>query len=217
MLNNQQIFEDWLAGKISRRQCATQLQNDPLWYSRMQQAEQLQHDAALPQHDEVPHTDSSALFSRYWSRPADTRRQWWPKLSLALSCCAVLISLSPLQLQLNNGSLALSWQQNSPADTQEAVNTLLAQQQQMQQRWFEQQMQLQQQQNAAQLVMLKDYLQDEFQRSQRSDLLEVVEYLNQQREADWHYLQTHYQPVQARYQPVSDYSRNVSDNGVVKP
>lgn len=218
MPDHQQIFEDWLAGKISDKQCAEQLQHDSVWYNRMQQTQALQQHARQPVYGNIPHIDTSTMFRQQWQTPAKPQRSWWPQLSLALSCCAMLISLSPLQLQLNDGSLALSWQKSSNNDTLTSVQTLLAQQQQAQQTWLAQQLQLQQQQSAAQLVLLKDYLQDEFQRGQRRDLLEVVDYLNQQREADWHYLQTNYQQMQAsQRQPALTYPANYQDNGVVKP
>ena len=41
MLNNQQIFEAWLAGKLTSAECEQQLQSDSEWYGRFLTAQQL--------------------------------------------------------------------------------------------------------------------------------------------------------------------------------
>ncbi|MEH8018748.1 hypothetical protein MN202_16015 [Rheinheimera muenzenbergensis] len=215
MSNNQQIFEHWLEGKISAEHCAQQLQHDPLWYSRLQNALAVQADARIPQFDAMPAADSSALFASQWQRPA-AKRSWWPQVSLALSCAAMLISLSPAQLRLQNGSLTLSWH-NSQAEVEAAVSSALTAYQQQQQQWLAQQLDFQQQNTSSQLVLLKDYLQDELKRDQRSDMLQLVEYLNQQRQSDWQYWQENYQPMQAGYRPANSYYLTPTDSGVVKP
>ncbi|MFN6972552.1 MAG: hypothetical protein ACK4NN_16900, partial [Rheinheimera sp.] len=63
----------------------------------------------------------------------------------------------------------------------------------------------QQQQQATQLVLLKDYLTENEQKARRGDMIELVEYLNQQRQADWQYWQDNVQPTQAR----QDYGNNL--------
>lgn len=215
MSNNQQIFEDWLNGNITEQQCAQQLQHDPVWYGRMQNTLALQRDAAMPQFEAIPQFDSSEFFARQWQRPKP-RRSWWSQLSLALSCAAMLISLSPARLQVNGGALTLSWQ-NTQAEIDTAVTTALTTYQAQQQQWLAQQLDYQQQQHNAQLVVLKDYLQDELKRDQRDDMLQLVEYLNQQRQADWQYWQENYQPMQAIYRPAQGNYFESSDNGVTNP
>ncbi len=215
MSDNQQIFEDWLDGKITTRQCAAQLQHDALWYSRMQKTQALQADAQTPLFEPVPGFDSSALFARQWQRPAP-RRSWWPHISLALSCCALLISLSPARLELQHGSLILRWQ-DTQSEINAALNHVLSGYQREQQHWLVQQLDDQQQSTHAQLLLLKDYLQHELQRDQRSDMLQLVEYLNQQRQADWQYWQENYQPMQAGYRPADSYYLTPTTTGVVKP
>jgi hypothetical protein len=215
MSNNQQIFEDWLEGKLTEQQCRQQLEQDPIWLHRMQNALALSRDALAPRFEAVPGIDSSALFAKQWHRPRP-QRSWWPQVSLALSCAAMLISLSPAQFQLNDGSLTFSWQ-NSQAEINAAVNTALTAYQQEQQQWLIQQLDFQQQNTSSQLVLLKDYLQGELKRDQRSDMLQMVEYLNQQRQSDWQYWQENYQPVQASYRPADSYYLNPTNTGVVKP
>jgi len=214
MSNNQQIFEDWLDGKITAEQCAMQLEHDPQWYARLQNTLALQADAKAPRFEPVPEFDSSALFAKQWQRPK-LQRSWWPQLSLALSCAAMLISLSPAKFQLQDGSLTLSWQ-NSQKEINNAVSHALLAYQKEQQQWLVQQLDTQQQSTSSQLVLLKDYLQDELKRDQRSDMLQLVEYLNQQRQADWQYWQENYQPMQAGYRPASSYY-SPTNTGVVKP
>jgi len=214
MSNNQQIFEDWLDGKITDQQCASALQHDAVWYSRMQNAQALQSHAKAPHFEAVPDFDSSAVFAQQWQRPRP-QRSWWPQLSLALSCAAMLISLSPAKFQLQDGSLTLSWH-NSQSEINNAVNHALLAYQKEQQQWLVQQLDTQQQSTNSQLVLLKDYLQDELKRDQRSDMLQLVEYLNQQRQADWQYWQENYQPMQAGYRPANSYY-SPTNTGVVKP
>ena len=215
MSNNQQIFEQWLDGSISTEQCAAQLQHDPLWYERLQQAQAIRTDAMAPGFELIPDVDSSALFAKQWQRPKPSRN-WWPQVSLALSCAAMLISLSPAQFQLRDGSLTLSWH-NPKAEIDAAVDTALTAYQQQQRQWLAQQLDFQQQNTSSQLVLLKDYLQDELKRDQRSDMLQLVEYLNQQRQSDWQYWQDNYQPMQAGYRPVDSYYLTPTNSGVVKP
>ena len=215
MSNNQQIFELWLEGKISAEHCAQQLQHDPVWDGRLQNALAINADAKMPEFTAIPPFDSSALFASQWQRPA-AKRSWWPQISLALSCAAMLISLSPAQLRLQDGGLTLSWH-NAKAEVDAAVSTALTAYQQQQQQWLAQQLDLQQQNTSSQLVLLKDYLQDELKRDQRSDMLQLVEYLNQQRQSDWQYWQENYQPMQAGYRPADSYYLTPTDSGVVKP
>ena len=215
MSNNQQIFELWLEGKISAEYCAQQLQHDPVWYGRLQNALAINADAKMPEFTAIPPFDSSALFASQWQRPA-AKRSWWPQISLALSCAAMLISLSPAQLRLQDGGLTLSWH-NAKAEVDAAVSTALTAYQQQQQQWLAQQLDLQQQNTSSQLVLLKDYLQDELKRDQRSDMLQLVEYLNQQRQADWQYWQENYQPMQAGYRPADSYYLTPTQIGVEKP
>lgn len=215
MSNNQQTFEDWLEGKITEQQCEALLQHDTNWLARMQNAKALRADAYAPQFEAVPEFDSSALFAKQWQRPK-AQRSWWPQLSLALSCAAMLISLSPAQFQLTDGSLTLSWH-NTRDEINTAVSTALTAYQQEQQQWLAQQLDFQQQNTSSQLVLLKDYLQDELKRDQRSDMLQLVEYLNQQRQSDWQYWQENYQPVQAGYRPTDSYYLSPTNTGAVKP
>ncbi|WP_027672019.1 hypothetical protein [Rheinheimera baltica] len=215
MSNNQQIFEDWLEGKLTEQQCQQQLQFDPVWLDRMLNVQAMRADAAAPRFEVVPEFDSSALFAKQWQRPKP-QRSWWPQVSLALSCAAMLISLSPAQLQLKDGSLTLSWQ-NTEAEVNAAVSTALTAYQHEQQQWLLQQLDFQQQNTSTQLVLLKDYLQNELKHDQRSDMLQLVEYLNQQRQSDWQYWQENYQPVQANYRPTDSYYLSPTNTGVVKP
>ena len=215
MSNNQQIFEDWLDGKISEQQCAQLLQHNALWYQRMQDALIVQQDARSARFDDIPQFDGSSMFARQWQRSAP-KRSWWPQVSLALSCCAMLISLSPARLQLDNGALTLRWQ-DPQASITAAVNAAVNEQQAAQQLWLTQQLNFQQQQSNSQLVMLKDYLQDELKREQRTDMLQLVEYLNQQRQSDWQYWQDNYQPMQASYRPEDNYYLRANTTGVEKP
>ena len=214
MSNNQQIFEDWLEGKLTEQQCQALLKDDATWLTRMASARALVQDATQPRFEAVPEFDSSALFAKQWQRPK-LQRSWWPQLSLALSCAAMLISLSPAKFQLQDGSLTLSWQ-NSQKEINNAVSHALLAYQKEQQQWLVQQLDTQQQSTSSQLVLLKDYLQDELKRDQRSDMLQLVEYLNQQRQADWQYWQENYQPMQAGYRPASSYY-SPTNTGVVKP
>ena len=59
MLNNQQIFEAWLAGKLTTAECEQQLQSDSEWYGRFLTAQQLQRHAKLPAYAPVPDIDTS--------------------------------------------------------------------------------------------------------------------------------------------------------------
>lgn len=215
MSNNQQIFEDWLDGKITDSQCAAKLQHDPSWLQKMQTASVLRVDALAPRFDAVPDVDLGREFAKQWQRPK-AQRSWWPQLSLALSCAAMLISVSPAQFSVKDGSLTLSWR-DSQTEINQAVNTALAAYQQEQQQWLAQQLNFQQQQTNSQLVLLKDYLQDELKSEQRNDMLQLVEYLNQQRQSDWQYWQDNYQPVQANYRPDSSYFLTPTQSGVAKP
>lgn len=197
MLDNQQIFEAWLAGKITAAECEQQLRSDNQWYGRFLAAQNIRQDARAPMYDNVPDIDTSQLFRQQWGHKT-TKTAWWPRLSVGMSALALIISMSPLQLQLHGGGLALRWDSFDAAAQQQQLNTMLAGFQQQQQQYLQQQLQIQQQQQATQLVMLKDYLSENEQKARRSDMLELVEYLNQQRQADWQYWQDNAQPSQAR-------------------
>jgi hypothetical protein len=207
MLNNQQIFEAWLAGKLTTAECEQQLQSDSEWYGRFLTAQQLQRHAKVPAYAPVPDIDTSQMFRQQWGgRPAKTA--WWPKLSVGMSAMALIISISPLQLQVQDGALALTWKENNSLQQQQEMTTMLASFQQEQQQYLQQQLQNQQQQQATQLVLLKDYLTENEQKARSSDMIELVEYLNQQRQADWQYWQDNVQPTQARQDYGSSYLPN---------
>ncbi len=197
MLDNQQIFEAWLSGKITAAECEQQLRSDNQWYGRFLAAKNIRQDARAPMYDNVPDIDTSQLFRQQWGHKT-AKTAWWPRLSVGMSALALIISMSPLQLQLHGGGLALRWDSFDAAAQQQQLNTMLAGFQQQQQQYLQQQLQIQQQQQATQLVMLKDYLSENEQKARRSDMLELVEYLNQQRQADWQYWQDNAQPSQAR-------------------
>lgn len=217
MLDNQQIFEAWLAGKITAAECEQQLRSDSQWYGRFLAASSIQHDARAPMFDAVPQIDTSQMFRQQWGHKT-AKTAWWPRLSVGMSAMALIISISPLQLQVQDGALALSWKQYDSAQQQQQLQTMLASFQQEQQQYLQQQLMSQQQQQATQLVMLKDYLSENEQKARRGDMLELVEYLNQQRQADWQYWQDNAQPSQARLDySSSSYLPNRTTNGVNKP
>jgi hypothetical protein len=93
----------------------------------------------------------------------------------------------------------------------------LASFQQEQQQYLQQQLLNQQQQQATQLVLLKDYMTENEQKARRGDMIELVEYLNQQRQSDWQYWQDNVQPTQARLDYNSSYQPNRTKTGVNKP
>lgn len=209
MLNNQQIFEAWLEGSISDEQCARQLSPDSDWYQRFVSAQLIRRDASAPRFEPMPEIDSLSMFRQQWGHQQPRRgwQSWWPQLSVGMSAMALIISISPLQLQLQSGALALSWSQQQ---NEKELQTMLASFQQEQQTYLQQQLTLAQQQQSSQLIMLKDYLSENEQKARRSDMVELVEYLNQQRQADWQYWQDNVQPSQARltYTPTAQPSRD---------
>ncbi len=204
MSDNQQIFDAWLAGKLTDSECRTALQNDAAWLSRLQVASTLQQLAAAPQFEPVPEVDTSRMFQQQWGRKKSAF-SWWPQLSVGMSAMALLISLSPLQLHSQNNGLTLSWGGNNEQQMQEQMATMLASYRTEQQQYLQQTLQLQQQQQSAQLVLLKDYLTENEQKARRNDMLELVEHLNQQRQADWQYWQDNAQPRQASLDYSPDY------------
>ncbi len=110
---------------------------------------------------------------------------------------ALVVSLSPLELQMQDSGLTLSWRGGQQMQQQQ-LETLLASYRKEQQDYIQTQLQSTQQQQASQLILLKDYLTEQQTKERRTDMLELVEYLNQQRQSDWHYWQENYQPSQAR-------------------
>ena len=204
MSDNQQIFDAWLAGKISDSECRAALQNDAEWLSRLHMALTIKQLAAAPQFDPVPDINTSQMFQQQWGRKK-TAFTWWPQLSVGMSALALIVSLSPLQLQSHDGALTLRWSGNNEQQIQQQVTSMLASYKTEQQEYLQQTLQLQQQQQSAQLVLLKDYLTENEQKARRTDMLELVEYLNQQRQSDWQYWQDNAQPKQASLDYSPDY------------
>lgn len=225
MSNSQQIFEAWLAGKITASECEQQLgqnkvQNDDPngeWYSRFHTAQMLQRQAKAPFFAPVPEIDTMSMFAQQWQRPAKSS-SWWPKLSVAFSVLALVVSLSPLELQMQDSGLTLSWRGGQQMQQQQ-LETLLATYRKEQQDYIQTQLQGTQQQQASQLILLKDYLTEQQTKERRTDMLELVEYLNQQRQSDWHYWQENYQPSQARLDvgAVNTLYSDQQRSGVKKP
>lgn len=196
MSNSQQIFEAWLAGKITASECEQQLDPQSEWLERFHTAQILQRQAKAPFFAPVPEIDTMSIFAQQWQRPAKSSN-WWPKLSVAFSVLALVVSLSPLELQMQDSGLTLSWRGGQQMQQQQ-LETLLASYRKEQQDYLHTQLQNTQQQQASQLILLKDYLTEQQTKERRTDMLELVEYLNQQRQSDWHYWQENYQPSQAR-------------------
>lgn len=202
MSNSQQVFDAWLAGDLTTDACRSALAHDPVWLARFETAAQLQQLARQPHYAPVPQIDTSTMFRQQWGHKTSKSSVWWPKLSVGMSALALVISISPLSLQLQNGGIALRWSDVDPAEVQlqvqQQVAAQLASYKTEQQQYLQLQLQTQQQQQASQLILLKDYLTEAEQKNRRGDMLELVEYLNQQRQADWQYWQDNVQPSQAR-------------------
>lgn len=196
MSNSQQIFEAWLAGKLTASECEQQLDPQSEWLERFHTAQIVQRQAKAPFFAPVPEIDTMSIFAQQWQRPAKSSN-WWPKLSVAFSVLALVVSLSPLELQMQDSGLTLSWRGGQQMQQQQ-LETLLASYRKEQQDYLQTQLQNTQQQQASQLILLKDYLTEQQTKERRTDMLELVEYLNQQRQSDWHYWQENYQPSQAR-------------------
>ncbi|MDR7120915.1 hypothetical protein [Rheinheimera soli] len=215
MSNSQQIFEAWLAGKMTASECEQQLDQNSEWYSRFQTAQMLQRQAKAPFFAPVPDIDSMSMYAQQWQR-STTSHSWWPKLSVAFSALALVISLSPLEMQMQDSGLTLSWRGEQQIQ-QKQLDTLLASYRKEQLDYIQTQLQNTQQQQASQLILLKDYLTEQQTKERRTDMLELVEYLNQQRQSDWHYWQENYQPSQARLDASAVYNPIQQRSGVTKP
>jgi hypothetical protein len=215
MSNSQQIFEAWLAGKITASECEQQLDQNTEWYSRFQTAQMIQRQAKAPFFAPVPDIDSMSMYAQQWQRPTQSH-SWWPKLSVTFSALALVISLSPLEMQMQDSGLTLSWRGEQQIQ-QEQLDTLLASYRKEQLDYIQTQLQNTQQQQASQLILLKDYLTEQQTKERRTDMLELVEYLNQQRQSDWHYWQENYQPSQARLDASAVYNPIQQPGGVTKP
>jgi hypothetical protein len=213
MSNSQQIFDAWLAGDLSTDACRQALSHDAVWRARFETAAQLQQLARQPEYVPVPSIDTSSMFRQQWGHKTAPSTAWWPRLSVGMSALALIISISPLHVQVQNGGIALRWSEVDPQQmqlqVQQQVAAQLASYKTEQQQYLQLQMQTQQQQQASQLIMLKDYLTEAEQKNRRGDMLELVEYLNQQRQSDWQYWQDNVQPTQARlnYSPDSRINR----------
>lgn len=212
MSNSQQVFDAWLAGDLTTDACRSALAHDPVWRARFETAAQLQQLARQPDYPPVPQVDTSAMFRQQWGHKTARATSWWPRLSVGMSAMALVISMSPLKLQMQNGGIALRWSDVDPAavqlQVQQQVAAQLASYKTEQQQYLQLQLQTQQQQQASQLILLKDYLTDAEQKNRRGDMLELVEYLNQQRQADWQYWQDNVQPSQARLSYSPDNRKN---------
>ncbi len=208
MSNSQQAFDAWLAGDLSTQACRNALAGDRAWLARFETAAQLQQLARQPDYQPVPDIDTSTMFRQQWGHKTARSDSWWPKLSVGMSALAVILSISPLKLQLQDGGVALRWNSVDEQLVQQQVAAQLASYRTEQQIYLQTQLQNQQQQQASQLILLKDYLTETEQKNRRGDMLELVEYLNQQRQADWQYWQDNVQPSQARL----EYSPNSRPN-----
>lgn len=198
MSDSPHIFADFVEGRISEAQCRQLLSTDAEWLARLDTCVRLQRVAKAPHYDMVPYIDTQTMFRAQYGRAAPQQRDFWPKLAVACSVFAMVLSVSPLQLQIRDGSVAVHWNQQDPQAAQQQVNTMLANYRIEQQEYLQKQLQLTQQQQASQLILLKDYLTETEQKNRRSDMIELVEYLNSQRQSDWQYWQDHAQPSQAR-------------------
>lgn len=209
MSDSPRIFADFVEGRTNETQCRQLLSHDPLWLARFETCVRLQRVAKAPQYDAIPNVDTRGMFQAQWGKRATAASDFWPKLAVAASFMAIAISLSPLKLQLSDGSVAVRWTQQDPKQLEQQVSTLLASYRVEQQEYLQKHLQLQQQQQASQLILLKDYMTESEQKNRRSDMLELVEYLNMQRQADWQYWQDHAQPSQARldYSAAPSYKR----------
>lgn len=212
MSDSPQIIADFLDGKLSEQACRQALQADPSALASFETSLLLRQIANAPRYDAIPYIDTRTMYQAQWGHVNKTNDRW-PKLAVACSILAMVVSLSPLQLQVQDGALALSWaganQQQLNAQLDQRLTTMLASYKTEQQLYLQQQLQTQQQQQTTQLILLKDYLTESEQKNRRNDMLELVEYLNNQRQADWDYWQTQARPQQASvtYSPLNVPSR----------
>src|SRR5690606_27899453 len=87
-------------------------------------AQVLQRQAKAPFYAPVPEIDTMTMFAQQWQRPVKSSN-WWPKLSVAFSVVALVVSLSPLELQMQDSGLTLSWRGGQQMQQQQ-LETLLA-------------------------------------------------------------------------------------------
>ena len=202
MSNSQQVFDAWLAGDLTTDACRKALSADPVCGRVLRRPPSCNNWRGSRIMRPVPQVDTSSMFRQQWGHKTARTTSWWPRLSVGMSALALVNSMSPLSLQIQNGGIALRWSEVDPLEmqlqVQQQVAAQLASYKTEQQQYLQTQMQTQQQQQASQLILLKDYLTEAEQKNRRGDMLELVEYLNQQRQADWQYWQDNVQPTQAR-------------------
>lgn len=198
MSDSPRIFADFVEGRITEAQCRQLLSADAEWLARVDTCVRLQRVAKAPHYDMVPYIDTQSMFRAQFGHKPARQTDFWPKLAVACSFVAIALSLSPVKLQVRDGSIAVHWNQHDPIAAEQQMTTMLANYRIEQQEYLQKQLQLTQQQQASQLILLKDYLTETEQKNRRSDMIELVEYLNSQRQSDWQYWQDHAQPSQAR-------------------
>ena len=211
MPDREQIFEQWLAGKLTteqRQQAEVELAKEPVFKARMETARSMQHMADMATNEPAPEWDRGGAFE-------ENHQPWWqwqgfPALSMAFSCAAIMLVLLRVELTMTNDGMLLSFagSKNNSEKLVELVDERLndfALQQQVTLANFNADIVAQQQQSNLQLA---SYILETSRQERKEDISDFVSYIGQQRKDDQLQQRIQYQQLEDAVMLQSQYFSN---------
>lgn len=182
----------WLEGQLSdeeQRQFQQACSEDTDFAQRVATAARIEAMAQEPDSEPVPHWDIAATMGPQSQRESQNTPWWawrgWSPVSMAMSCCAIALLSLQAEFKVEQGAVTLSFaQQPDVQAVQTQVTDAMQQYEQRQQQLLQQQrVQLQEQQLALN-TQLTRYLLDTSRQERREDIVELIKFVNQQRDDD---------------------------------
>lgn len=198
-LDNSELLALWLEGGLSdtqRIEFEVRCAEDSEFSAQVESANLVQMQAETYQQQDVPDWQRADTFDAEvyqhakFSNAPPVKRRWWqwqglPAMSLGTSMLAIVMVLSGLQINSEEGAVTISFSQGYDSNkVEQLVNTKLQQYQQNQQlalNTFAQTLQRQQLDASTQLTQ---YLLTSSRQERKEDFAELIKFVNQQRGDD---------------------------------
>lgn len=188
MLNDEQLFEQWLSGTLSTEEqqaIEEKLLADPTWAQRIKTAREVSFYASMSDQQVVPQWDMESTFEQHTT-------PWWqwrglPALSTAFSCAALAMVIFNVEFVMNEQGFLVRFgsheqynQQQVAQLVQDKLDAFSQQQELTLTRFSAEQLSKQQEGN----LQLASYILETSRQERKEDMSDFITYFNEQRKDD---------------------------------
>lgn len=216
-LRQEQVFADWLDGKLGASHADDDSDNDSLWQQRKRTASNIAYQVSMSGEQSVPKWDRTSAFTSdkvaFW--------QWrgWPVLSMGLSLLAVALVLFKVELVIQDNTVLLSFANANSHSQDEKIAQLVdmklqqfAQEQQVLLANYAADIKVKQQDNNLQLA---SYIMGVSRQERKEDISDFIQYINAERKDEQLEQKIKYQALEQAIKYQKSYQRDdINDYGL---